>query len=506
MEIQLMVGLAIAVAVFILVAISVYNYMLRVGRPNEVLIISGRREELAGGGSTGYRLIKDGKRGFHVPFLEEVNRLDLTVMPVHINIQGAYSNGGIPLNVQAVANVKVDSGPHMGNAIERFLGRGRREIMRVAQETLEGNLRGVLATLTPEEVNESRLEFAKRLAETAEPDLHGLGLHMDTLKIQNVSDDRDYLDSIGRKQIAEILKIAEVAESRSVRTAEEREAEAQGRGEVARRQAQAEIQRKQNALRELEAELELRARSEEERAEARGLAARAEAEQELQQVRTELEKIRLQADVVIPAEAEKVARELLAAGEAAEIAERGRAMAQVLRMMTEVWRDAGDAAMDVFVLQRMEQVMSKVSDAARQVEVREVALIDGGSGQTLPNYVSSFPGIVGGLFKEMRDTVGIDIGGVLTGERGPGGGGDGGSSPGNGESGGSDGGGGRVEKKARHKTLASKLGKSKEAGKSDPTAKSKKSDVASQKTIRTSFLKADQDKADQRPKGPGEDT
>ena len=399
-----------------------WSSMLQIARPSEVIVISGRGEQLASGERIGYRVIKDGNRGVQWPIIEESNRLDLTVMPVHINIQGAYSRGGIPLNVQAVANVKVNSGRFLGNAIERFLGRGRREIMRVAQETLEGNLRGVLATLTPEEVNESRLEFAKRLAETAEKDMKGLGLQMDTLKIQNVSDDRDYLDSIGRQQIAEILKVAEVAESRAVRTAEETEAEAQGRGEVARRRAQAEIQRKQNQLAEMEARWELEARSEEERADARALAARAEAEQELQQVRTELEKIRLHADVVIPAEADKSARELIAAGEAAEVAERGRAMAEVLRMMTDVWADAGDAAMDVFVLQRMEQVMGKVAHAARQVQVREVALIDSGSGQTLPNYVSSFPGIVGGLFREMRDTVGIDIGGVLTGDSDYGGG------------------------------------------------------------------------------------
>ncbi len=408
-----LVGLAVIIFVFV----SVYKHCLQVSRPHEVLIISGSGEKIAGGGTTGYKVIRHGERGIYNPLIEEVNRLSLQVIPVHISIDGAYSKGGIPLNVQAVANVKVDSGKYLGNAIERFLGRGQQEVMRVAKETLEGNLRGVLATLTPEEVNESRLEFAKRLAETAETDLAGLGLHMDTLKIQNVSDERDYLDSIGRERIAEIIKIAEVSESRSVRTAEEKEAEAQGRGEVARRNAQAEIQRKQNELRELEAQLELKAKSEEEKAEARGLAARAEAEQELQQVRTELEKIRLQADVVIPAEADKVARELIAAGEAAEVAERGRAMAQVLRMMTEVWDEAGDAAMDVFILQRMEQVMTKVAAAANQVKVREVALIDGGSGKTLPNYVSAFPGIVGGVFEEMRDTVGIDIGGVLTGQR-----------------------------------------------------------------------------------------
>lgn len=407
---------AFVVIVFIVGIVGLYQYLIRVCRPNEVLIFSGRDTRQADGSTRGYDVLFGGRR-FLIPFVEKVDRLDLTVMPVHINIQGAYSKGGIPLSVQAVANVKIDSDQHaIHNAIERFLGRHRNEIMRVAQETLEGNLRSVLATLTPEQVNESRLLFAEQLAREVGPDLEKLGLHMDTLKIQNVSDERDYLDSIGRRRIAEILKVAEVAESNSVKTAEESEADAQGRGEVARRNAQAQIQRAQNELRELQAELELRARSEEEKAEARGLEARATAEQELQQVRTELEKIRLQADVVIPAEANKVAQELLAAGEAAEIAERGRAMALVLQMMTEVWRDAGDAAMDVFVLQRMEQVMEKVAAAARQVQVREVALIDSGSGQTLPNYVSSFPSIVGSLFREMRDTVGLDIGGVLTGE------------------------------------------------------------------------------------------
>ncbi len=486
MEPGMMIAVGLGAAMFvILVALWLYKAVLQVSRPNEVLVISGSGESTAGGGSTGYRVIRDGQRGICIPVWQEVNRLDLTVMPVHVKIQGAYSKGGIPLNVQAVANVKIDSGPYLGNAIERFLGRNRREIQRVAQETLEGNLRGVLATMTPEEVNESRLEFAKRLADTAEPDLQGLGLHIDTLKIQNVSDERDYLDSIGRERIAEILKIAEVAESRAVRAAEEKEAEAQGRGEVARRRAQAEIQRKQNELRELEAELELKARSEEEKAEARGLAARAQAEQELQRVRTELEKIRLQADVVIPAQMEKKARELIAAGEAAEVAERGRAMADVLRMTTQVWQEAGDAAMDVFILQRMEQVMGKVADAARQVEVREVALIDGGSGRTLPNYVSAFPGIVGGIFEEMRNSVGIDIGGVLTGQRRPqGGSGPQGPGGGSGEPQDGDGGGLPRVSQEQRKRLASRLAETKQE---ESSKEGGPKGVANTKTIRTSF-------------------
>lgn len=412
---SLAVPAAVFAVVLIVLAVMVLKQFVWIGRPNEVLIFSGGTHRGEDGETRGYRLIFGGL-AFKKPFLETVDRMDLRVFPVRIDTRGAYSKGGIPLNVHAIANVKISSDRRdVHNAIERFLGRSRDEMMRVAQETLEGNIRGVLATLTPEEVNENRLRFTEQLALDVEPDLEKLGLRLDTLKIQNVSDDRDYLDSLGRRRIAEILKVAEVAESDAMKSAEEAEAAAQARGEVARRQAQAEIQRAQNALREFQADLELRAKSEEERAAAKAAAADAQARQDLEQVRTELEKLRLQADVVIPAEANRVARELIAAGEAAKIAEDGHAMAEVLRMMSEVWAKAGPAATDVFVIQRLEAIMKQVSVAAQQVRVREAAIIDSGNGESLPNYVMSFPKIVGGLFREIRDTTGLDIGGALVG-------------------------------------------------------------------------------------------
>ena len=411
-------GAALVVAFALIILIAVGKSFLYIGRPNEILVFSGQDNTLADGSQAGFRYVI-GKRTLRIPILETVERMDLRVIPVSIQIDGAYSKGGIPLRVHAVANVKVSSEPHkIRNAIERFLGREGSEIMRVAQETLEGNLRGVLATMTPEQVNEDRLRFVDELQKDVEPDFEKLGLHLDTLKIQSVSDDRDYLDSIGRKRIAEIIKQAEVAESNAMKEAEEVEAGEQGRSEVARREAQGQIQKAQNALRGLIADLELNAKSEEEYAQARALAARAEAEQELQKVRTDLEKIRLEADVVIPARVDKIAREIIAAGEASEIAEKGRATAEVLSMMSEVWAEAGDAALDVFMLNRLEEIMKKVAEAARQVEVRNVALIDSGDGASLPNYVASFPRIVSHLFDEMRDTVGIDIAAAMRGPEG----------------------------------------------------------------------------------------
>src|SRR5438270_918676 len=81
----------------------------------------------------------------------------------------------------------------------------------VARETLEGNLRGVLATLTPEEVNTDREKFAQELLHEADHDLAKLGLELDTLRIQHISDDKGYLDSIGRRQTAELLKRSRIA-------------------------------------------------------------------------------------------------------------------------------------------------------------------------------------------------------------------------------------------------------------------------------------------------------
>jgi len=273
----------------------------------------------------------------------------------------------------------------------------------------------VLATLTPEELNEDRLKFARQLEASAGPDLEKLGLELDVLKIQHVSDDRNYLESIGRQRIAEILRTAEVAESDASRTAEQAEAAARARGEVAMTNAQAAVQRKQNELRQIKAEVDAEARSEEVRAEAAGQQARAEADLELQKIRGDLEQLRLEAEVRIPAEVEQQVRELFAAGQAATIAADGDAMAASLAEVAAAWRDSGGRAMDMFVLQHLDQIFGDVATAAGRMKVREVNLIDGGDGKTIPAYASSYPATMAALLEQVTRTLGVDIAKVITG-------------------------------------------------------------------------------------------
>ncbi|MBL4634030.1 MAG: flotillin family protein, partial [Kofleriaceae bacterium] len=280
---------------------------------------------------------------------------------------------------------------------------------------LEGHLRGVVASMTPEEVNEGRLKFADRLTEEAEKDLQQLGLHLDTLKVQHVADDRNYLESIGRKQIAEALRIAEVAESDAERSAQESEAAAQARSQVARTNAEANIVRKTNELREIKAELNAVANSEEAKAKAAAQEARALAEKELQEIRGEPEELRLSAEVTIPAETARRVKELDASGDAAQIVEDGRASAEALRVVAEAWTSTDGRAMDMYVLQNLDGIFGEVVNAAKSMKVREVNLIDSGDGKTMAAYASSYPATVTALMGQINSSLGVNIKDILSG-------------------------------------------------------------------------------------------
>ena len=405
---------AAAGGVGLLVLYVIIKQFLYICRPNEVLIFSGRKRTLADGSTVGFRPIFGG-RAWRIPLLERVDRIDMTIIPIEIKVTQAYSKGGIPLAVRAIANVKISNNPrHILNAIERFLGQQRAEIRQVAQETLEGTLRGVLAQLTPEQVNEDRLKFAESLAEDVEDDFEKLGLHLDTLKVQHVSDDVQYLDSIGRAQIANVIKEAEIAESNAKNEANKRSAEAKARGEIARKDAERFIVVKRNDMRRIAADFEAEAESELRRAEAAGEQARAEAEQTLQEVRQRLEQIRLKVEVLLPADAERRAQELLAKGEAATTKENGKALAMSLQMLAEAWAEAGDNARDIFLIQQLETVMSTVVNKLSALKVGEVHIIDPGDGSALPNYVAGFPATVTSILETLKSTTGVDITGILS--------------------------------------------------------------------------------------------
>jgi flotillin len=404
----LVVGFVGLVMVFTVVAFV--SRFLLICPPNEVIVLSGRKRRLPDGSEVGYRIIRGG-RALRVPVMERAARLSLQTIPLSLTVQNAYSAGGIPLRVDAVANVKIASNePLLGNAVERFLTKGMSEVHQIAKETLEGNLRGVLATLTPEEVNEDRLKFAQSLIEEADQDLGQLGLKLDTLKIQNVSDEAGYLDSIGRRKTAEVLAAARTAEAERQAEAEEAEAEAKRRGEVARAKAAQAIEVETTNLRIKKAELEKTAVVKEQEALVAGEKARARFEQETEQERIVLQQKKLVADVIEPARAKREAMELEAKGEAASIVEDGQAKVRVLREMIATYKEAAGDGERVFMLNMLPDIVRELARTVDKVTVDKVSVIDSGTnGSGLGRFVSQFPAAVVSLSEQIENATGVDI-------------------------------------------------------------------------------------------------
>lgn len=403
---------SIPIALFIFTTSLIIWFLksfLCICKPNEVVILSGRKQYSKNGQSVGYRVLCGG-RAIRIPILETVKRMDITTIPVRVEVKNAYAKGGTPLNIQAIANVKICSDLDVvGNAIERFLGCDRSEMSRVARETLEGYLRGVVATLTPEELNEDRLSFTQRIASDVSRDLTKLGLQLDTLKIQSVSDDVDYLSSLGRKQIALIIRDAEIAESNAISEAEQIEAQCQERSEVAKTQDRIIVLEKDNALRKIKAKLEQQAKSEEEITIAAAKEKRAKVEQKLQALRTELERLRLQADTVLPAEAQRQSQELRARGKASELEENTKAAALVNELLSQVWEKTGKDASAVYLVQQIDTILKEAIAIPRRIKFDNISVIDNGDGKSVSSLVKVYPEIVMQFLGSVETILGVDL-------------------------------------------------------------------------------------------------
>jgi len=382
--------------------------------PNTAAVITGRSRILTDGRGVGYRTVIGG-RTLRVPIIEQVAWMPLSTIPIELNVTNAFSKGGIPLSVQAVGNIKVASEPEntFNNGVERLLGKHVDEIEELAKETLSANLRGVLASMTPEEVNEDRLKFAAQLLEEADQDLQKLGLQLDTLKIQNVTDEVGYLAAVGRAKTAQVLKGAQIAEADNEAETRQRQAEAMRIAEVAKAEAEIAVASARNELRVKQAQLNQLSETTEKVAKVEAQRAEVEAQQHLEQQRVELQKRKLLADVVEPAEAQRKAAELRARADAAPILENGKAQVEVLKMLYAQINTAGDQGFAVFMAEKLPVLLGTAVDAVKGIEIDRLVVMDGGAGDGVANAANQRVNAAYKTLEGLGSAFGIDIQTVL---------------------------------------------------------------------------------------------
>jgi flotillin len=230
----------------VIVAISVLMFVARRYHrcaPDEALVVFGRKS-----GDRGYRLITGGA-AFVIPVLEDLKRLPLRTFRVSLQIENSPNKDGVPVNVDATANMKISSDPQiLSSAVERLLSKDETELKELSKPTLEGLLRQIVGTLSIEDTIQDREALSKAVLNVAQEEMKKLGFQIDNFTIQKVWDDQGYIDALGRKRTAEVKRDAEIGEAEAKREATIRSSAARKEGEQKRLANEAEVAQAQRDL------------------------------------------------------------------------------------------------------------------------------------------------------------------------------------------------------------------------------------------------------------------
>ena len=177
---------AVVISAVVLGSASVVAWLFVKPADGEVVVLSRRTLRLAGGQNIGYRLLLD-HGALRYPIVEKVHRLSLAPIAVELDVVNAYTETGATVGLRGRAVVRLlGHASAVSDAIGRFLGRPMSDIARVAGETVEGYLRGLVAEMTVDELENQPAAVADRVMEFARWDLERLGLVVDTLELSVV--------------------------------------------------------------------------------------------------------------------------------------------------------------------------------------------------------------------------------------------------------------------------------------------------------------------------------
>lgn len=402
---------------FALLAVVVTYYVIvrllyKKAGPDEALIVYGRRKWFGErvkdekGVTEGFRIVRGGGT-FVFPAWEQHRTLSLRMITLDIDLQHVYTSQGIPINVKAVAQVKIHGDiEHIRSAAEGFLGVPVEEVRATIKETVAGHLRGIIGTLTLEELYKDQKRFQERVREEAHLDLEGMGFEFKSFVFQEIQDSEGYLNSLGTPKIQEALKNARIATALSDREAKVEEeaarqqkeqkrfavdteiadaekslslkkasiqkevdvarAQAQKAGEMEMKVQDITIAGKEVDRRKLELNATIREQADAKKYEAERNADadqyRVERQAAAERKRREEAAQAVKAEGLAKAEAESVMRREIGLAEAAAIQAKGEAEASARRLLAEALKLYNDAGLSIEALKVLPEIAAAVSE------------------------------------------------------------------------------------------------------------------------------------------------
>ena len=375
---------------------------------DKILVIYGNR-----GTSKSAKCVHGGG-AFVWPIIEDYAYLSLTPIGIDANLTNALSKQNIRVDVPCRFTVGISTDPEsMLAAAERLLGQSAQQIQELARDILFGQLRLVIATMSIEELNSDRDKFLEAITANVEVELKKIGLRLINVNVTDIKDESGYIEALGQEaaakaineakvRVAEQEKIGEIGKAEAVRETRIRTAEANAQAVQGENEAKIAIANSDSARREREAEAQRKAVAAEKVAQAQALEEAYAAEQKAEDARANRERASQKANVivaqeiekqrlVIAAEAEAEQKRVNAKGEAdaifAKMEAEANGLYQVLTKQAEgydrmIKAAGGDAtkAYTLLLLEKLPELVKTQVDAIKGINIDKVTVWDNGGG------------------------------------------------------------------------------------------------------------------------------
>lgn len=187
--------------------------------PQQAAVFFGRKGKDKEGNETGFQIITGGAK-LRIPLLEEVEFLDLTLISLDINVANVANKDGVLVNLRGNANVFFKNDDvSLQNATRKFLRMPRPQVESIIHKSLEGHLRGIAGQMTIEQIIGDRIIFGQNVKSEAGADLTKFGLEIDFVTISEITDNDNYISSLGQKRTAEVKRDAIIGRAEAERDA-----------------------------------------------------------------------------------------------------------------------------------------------------------------------------------------------------------------------------------------------------------------------------------------------
>lgn len=432
--------LIFSIAAFVILLLLIFLFWRKVPA-DKAMVITGLRKR-----------VLSGKGGFMIPFLETSCIISLENMSMTTDVNEAPSKQGIFVNIVGTAVIKVRNDTQsIFSAVEQFCSGGAKNsvgtIKSIVEQILEGKLRGIISTLTVEQINEDRASFEQRIEADIRAELESMGLMLVSYTILKISTQGGYLENRAIPQIAQAKSDADIATAERKRDTEIKTADAVRIGQKAQLEAD-------TAIAESERDKTIKVesyRAEQDRAKADADIAyklkaieneRQIAEQQAELARknaivveerlvAEVKKpadarkyeaeVKAEADKIITiknAQAEAEAIKIKAEAEAEAIIAKGKAEAESIKAkgladaeakskLAEAMSKYEEAAIVELMISRMPEIMKEVAKPMEQVE--KITIIDNGGTGGASKVSKMVTDVTANGFQVLKDVTGLDV-------------------------------------------------------------------------------------------------